>query len=79
MVSWMDNEPDRRAMIDSGRGRLIGEDAPPLARRIFTFINGYGDTRKVEAVNVTEAWIELGRLEEASTDALIERDWRVKR
>ena len=44
----------------------------------FTFINGSGDTRKIEAPNVTDAWVALSFREEAEVEKLVERGWRVK-
>lgn len=47
-------------------------------KRTFTFINGSGDTRKFEAVNVSDAWVCLSFHEEAEVEVLVEQGWRVK-
>lgn len=49
-----------------------------MKKLVFTFINGSGETRKVEADNITTAWVKLSFDENLEVEELVERGWQVK-
>lgn len=57
--------------------RHVLDDLRPQ-QRTFTFINGAGETRKIDATNITDAWVSLSFREEAEVEVLVERGWRLK-
>ena len=63
-------------MVSLSDHKDLQKDLTP--ERIFTFINETGETRKIKATNVTDAWVSLSFREEAEVEVLVERGWRVK-